>query len=80
MPSGTFEIKHYHNKSRQFFYILNGEASMETTEGIFILRENEGIEIPPMMPHKILNNSDADLNFIVVSVPKSHGDRVVLEI
>ena len=79
MSPGTFEAKHYHNKSNQFFYILSGEALMETNDGKFILKEHEGIEILPMMPHKIVNNSDQDVHFIVVSSPKSHGDRVVLE-
>lgn len=79
MPHGTSEVKHYHNKSRQFFYILSGEAIMETNEGKFILTKNEGIEIAPMIPHKIINHSEEDLHFIVVSNPKSHGDRVLIE-
>lgn len=79
MKPGTSEIKHFHNKSKQFFYILTGEAIMETSEGKFILKMNDGIEIPPMIPHKIINNSNCDLHFIVVSNPKSHGDRVELD-
>ena len=80
MPPGTFEGKHYHKKSRQFFYILSGEATIETAEGIFNLKRQEGIEIQPMMPHKISNKSTDDLVFIEVSNPKSHGDKIVLEV
>lgn len=45
----------------------------------FILTEHEGIEIPPKTLHKISNDYDEDLHFIVVSQPKSHGDRVVIK-
>ncbi len=79
MLPGTSEVKHYHEKSRQFFYILSGEASIIMGEENFILKEHEGIEIPPKSPHKISNHSGTELHFLVVSQPKSHGDRIVLE-
>ncbi len=78
MPPGTSEVKHFHNKARQFFYIISGEASFEIGEENFILKENEGIEVPPEIPHRISNRSNKEIQFIVVSQPKSHGDRVVL--
>ncbi len=79
MPPGTSEVKHYHEKSRQFFYILSGKATFEIGKEVFILGEQEGIEILPKIPHKISNLSDNELHFLVVSQPKSHGDRIVLE-
>jgi mannose-6-phosphate isomerase-like protein (cupin superfamily) len=79
MPPGTSEVKHYHKKSRQFFYILAGEASIEIQDKKYILHPSDGIEIPPLTPHKMINDSTAELNFIVVSQPQSHGDRVVVE-
>ncbi len=79
MPPGTSEVKHYHNKSRQFFFILSGVAAIQTDKEKIILKEYEGIEILPGTPHKIANDSTKQLNFIVVSQPESHGDRVVLE-
>ncbi|SPE38064.1 hypothetical protein SBA3_2760049 [Candidatus Sulfopaludibacter sp. SbA3] len=30
MPAGASEVSHCHRKSRQFFYILSGQAVMET--------------------------------------------------
>ena len=79
MPPGTAEVRHYHERSRQFFFILSGTALLEADGEEHILKTHEGLEIPPMVTHKIQNNSDAELNFIVVSQPKSHGDRVVVE-
>lgn len=40
------------------------------------LRKGEGIEIPPQVPHQFRNESREDVVFLVVSAPKSHGDRV----
>jgi mannose-6-phosphate isomerase-like protein (cupin superfamily) len=40
------------------------------------VRERQGIEVAPGVPHQLRNESDADVLFLVVSAPKSHGDRV----
>ena len=37
MPPGNTEKKHLHLNSKQFFFILEGEASMETEEKTFTL-------------------------------------------
>jgi mannose-6-phosphate isomerase-like protein (cupin superfamily) len=79
MPVGTQEKLHYHEKSQQFFYILSGEANFEI-EGIeYTLRQHQGISILPLEKHKIKNISTEILEFIVISNPISHGDRVNLE-
>jgi len=79
MPPDTAEVRHFHEKSKQFFFILKGQATMELDGEIFLLDEQEGIEIPPKTPHKMMNKSDLEIEFVVVSAPKSKGDRVVLE-
>jgi mannose-6-phosphate isomerase-like protein (cupin superfamily) len=79
MPPLTSEVRHYHVFSRQFFYMLKGEAVMER-EGIeSLLRANEGIEIPPGVPHQIRNESNESIEFLVTSSPHAHGDRVVVK-
>ena len=79
VPPGKSEIKHYHNISRQFFFILKGEGTIELPDRIVKLSKNEGLEIPPNTIHKFKNDSDRDVIFLVVSSPKSHGDRVECE-
>ncbi|GAB3946354.1 cupin domain-containing protein [Spirosoma harenae] len=79
MPPGTSEVKHYHQKARQFFYILAGEATMEIGNETIRLKANQGVEIPPFVAHQMRNDSTNDLLFTVTSVPKSHGDRVIVE-
>ncbi len=78
MPPHTKEDMHYHHKSRQFFYILSGAATVRFSDCEKNIRANEGIEISPKEAHQMINNTDEDLSFIVVSVPKAHGDKVVL--
>lgn len=75
MPPNTFETRHKHNTSRQFFFILAGEATIEVDGKIQYLQVNQGVEIPPQTPHQMMNKSNAVLEFLVVSCPPSHGDR-----
>jgi mannose-6-phosphate isomerase-like protein (cupin superfamily) len=79
VPAGKSEVKHYHNISRQFFYILEGEGIMEFPDKIVKLLKNEGLEVPPKTIHKFFNQSDSDLIFLVISSPESHGDKINCE-
>ncbi|MBI3654476.1 MAG: cupin domain-containing protein [Acidobacteria bacterium] len=75
VPPGKFEVKHLHRKARQFFYILSGEATMVFRHERVTLTANQGIEIPPNTAHQFRNDSNADVVILVISCPKSHGDR-----
>jgi mannose-6-phosphate isomerase-like protein (cupin superfamily) len=75
---GASEQRHFHVYSRQFFYILTGEAVIEVDGEIHILQAQQGIEIPPGVVHQFRNESNSDVNFLAISVPKSHGDRVLV--
>jgi mannose-6-phosphate isomerase-like protein (cupin superfamily) len=78
VPSGQSEQCHYHTTARQFFYILQGEAVMEIDGSKFILRAQQGIEVPPGVAHQFRNESNIEVRFLVISVPKAHGDRVMV--
>lgn len=77
VPPGEAEQRHFHERSRQFFYVLDGEAVLEVDGERHRLAERRGIEIPPGVPHQFRNESDDDVEFLVVSAPASRGDRVV---
>jgi mannose-6-phosphate isomerase-like protein (cupin superfamily) len=79
MPGMTKEKNHYHEKAQQFFYILSGLATFEINGLIYNIEQNKGISIKPGDKHRILNNTDSDLEFIVISQPKSHGDRINID-
>jgi mannose-6-phosphate isomerase-like protein (cupin superfamily) len=76
MPPGASEQRHWHPCSRQFFYVLEGELTMEFDDRTVTLQPNHGIEIAPGSPHQAKNRSDADTRFLVISQPPSHGDRL----
>jgi mannose-6-phosphate isomerase-like protein (cupin superfamily) len=79
MPPGTAEVRHYHNHARQFFYILSGTATMELNGEDLTLAARQGIEVTPGAPHQMFNRSSEPLEFLVISQPASHGDRVIVE-
>ena len=76
MPPGTSEVRHHHVRARQFFYVLEGELTMEVEHHSFDLKAGEGIEVSPGQSHQALNRSQAPVRFVVTSQPPSHGDRV----
>lgn len=76
MPPHTTEVAHYHNKSRQFFYILSGTAVMRFERADVTLEAGAGIEIDPKEIHQMTNNSEGEVEFITISMPPSHGDKV----
>ncbi|MEP7144142.1 MAG: cupin domain-containing protein [Ferruginibacter sp.] len=75
MEPGTSEVLHFHKKAQQLFYILSGEAGFESGQTLIHLGAGETVHVPPGIPHRIFNNCDEDLRFIVISSPESHGDR-----
>jgi mannose-6-phosphate isomerase-like protein (cupin superfamily) len=40
------------------------------------LAAGQGLEVPPGIPHRFRNVAEAEVVFLVISAPKSHGDRV----
>jgi mannose-6-phosphate isomerase-like protein (cupin superfamily) len=78
VPPGGSETMHYHEKAHQFFFVLSGAATLETEGQRLVLGPQQGLSIPPNVPHRLLNEAQTDLSFIVVSSPMSHGDRVLV--
>ncbi len=77
MPAGAAEVRHMHLRSRQFFYVLAGRLTLELDGARHRLGPGEGLEVPPGAAHQALNDSDADVHFLVLSHPPSHDDRVL---
>jgi mannose-6-phosphate isomerase-like protein (cupin superfamily) len=79
MPPGTSEDRHWHARSHQFFYLLAGSLDIELEGTAHRLTRGMGIEIPPGNAHRVSNDMAGDAEFLVVSVPPSHGDRHAAE-
>jgi quercetin dioxygenase-like cupin family protein len=76
MPPGAAEQRHKHGKSRQFFYVLAGELTMELDGAMHTLATGSGLEVAPGLAHQAMNRGEEDARFLVVSQPPSHGDRI----
>jgi mannose-6-phosphate isomerase-like protein (cupin superfamily) len=75
VPPGGCEKRHYHRKSTQMFYILQGNAVMERDGVRHEMSEGDSIFVEPGVPHKLMNMGSTNVMFLVISSPESHGDR-----
>jgi len=62
--------------ARQFFFVLEGELTLEVEHHNFIVLVGEGIEIPPGQQHQAMNRSAYPVRMLVIGQPPSHGDRI----
>ncbi len=75
MPPGTAETRHRHARTRQFFYVLSGAASLEVNGVTHPLTAQHGLEVPPGSAHQMRNDGPDDLHFLVISDGASRDDR-----
>ncbi|GLX68326.1 cupin domain-containing protein [Paenibacillus glycanilyticus] len=75
MPAHTAETRHSHEKSQQYFFVLEGTATIEIAGESFELKTHEGIHVKPNTPHQMYNRSSGDIQFLVISEPTTRGDR-----
>jgi mannose-6-phosphate isomerase-like protein (cupin superfamily) len=78
MPSGTAEQWHYHQFAQQFFYIITGTALFEIEEEAYTVEASEGMHIPAGKKHRIVNQGNTELTFILSSQPSTANDRINL--
>ena len=78
MPPHSSEDMHYHCRAKQFFYVLSGQVVMRFSDRDEVLNMGEGIEVMPREAHQMRNDSDFEAEFLVVSTPKAHGDRIMV--
>ena len=76
MPPGAREVRHCHAHSRQFFYVLSGTLTIEVEGARHRLDPRTGLELSPGVAHQAINDGSTDVEFLVVSTPPSHGDRI----
>jgi mannose-6-phosphate isomerase-like protein (cupin superfamily) len=76
MPPGTSETRHHHAHAHQFFYVLQGELSIEVEHQDHVLQPGQGLEIAQGQSHQVVNRSSRPVRFLVTSQPPSHGDRI----
>jgi len=79
VPRGAGEVRHYHQRARQCFFVLSGQLDIEVGEQKVRVSSGDALEVAPGEPHRVRNVGDADATFLVVSAPTTLGDRINLE-
>ena len=75
MPPGSREVRHWHARARQFFYVTAGTLTMEVEGVLHALTPGVGLELPPGIAHQARNEGTEDARFLVISSPPHQGDR-----
>jgi mannose-6-phosphate isomerase-like protein (cupin superfamily) len=75
VPAGAGEVRHFHSKARQFFYILSGTATLKLDDGEISFGANQGVHVAPGIHHRFKNTGDTEVVFMVISSPSAVGDR-----
>ena len=68
VPLGAGQVRHFHSKARQYFYVLSGTATLE-------FGANQGVHVAPGIRHRFKNSGTTDVVFMVISSPSTMGDR-----
>jgi mannose-6-phosphate isomerase-like protein (cupin superfamily) len=80
IPPGAGEVRHFHSRARQLFFVLDGHLDIELRDQLFRISPGDSLEVPPGDAHRVRNVGDVDASFIVVSAPTTQGDRTNLEL
>ncbi len=76
MPPNSTEQLHYHSQSEQFFYVLSGVLGIFMNEETYLLEEGQGILVPKGINHKVFNDSNAMVEFILFATSSPRHDRI----
>ncbi|MFQ6088132.1 MAG: cupin domain-containing protein [Candidatus Methanofastidiosia archaeon] len=76
IPIGGKSNIHYHKRARQFFFVLNGKATVKVENQEHLLKNHDEIEIPQNKRHQISNTGAKKLLFILVSSPRVLEDDI----
>jgi mannose-6-phosphate isomerase-like protein (cupin superfamily) len=78
IPPGAAEVRHYHERAQQFFYVLAGEVLIEIDGKNTLLPAGSGIRVLPGARHQVRNPSSSPVRLLVISNPPSRGDRILV--
>ena len=80
VPSGVTTIAHYHPKTEEIYYLLEGEGQMRIEEEWRKVVPGDAIAIPPGKVHQIRNEGPAELRFLCCCAPGyEHEDTVLVD-
>ena len=75
VPPGSSEVRHHHATARQFFYMLDGVATLEIDGTALRIGAGQGAQVAPGQCHRLSNDEANTLRFLLCSAPNACGDR-----
>ena len=79
LTPGAGATPHYHLKTEEIYFILEGQALMEVGNEVEPVGPGDAIAIPPRTHHRITNSGSGVLRFLCCCAPGYEHDDTVLE-
>jgi len=78
LPAGGQTTPHFHPKTEEIYYILEGTGAMRIGDESRHVGPGDAIAIPPGFEHQITNTGDEVLKFICCCAPGYENEDTVL--
>jgi mannose-6-phosphate isomerase-like protein (cupin superfamily) len=79
LPVGGATTPHYHPRTEEIYYVLEGQGSMQVGDETLAVGPGDAIAIPPGVLHQIRNAGPVVLKFLCCCVPAYEDEDTVLE-
>lgn len=71
--------RHYHPDHEELFYVTNGQISVETPDGEFLVGAGEAFFVPRGAPQKAVAVGEESIEVVAVGAPKADDRAVIRE-
>ncbi len=78
LPAGRTTTPHYHPKTEEIYYILEGTGEMRLGDERRTVGPGDAIAIPPGIEHQITNSGTEVLKFLCCCAPAYEHEDTVL--
>ncbi len=78
LPAGAATTPHYHERTEEIYYILQGAGQMRLGEESRNVAAGDAVAIPPGAVHQIANTGSGTLKFLCCCAPAYEHDDTVL--
>ena len=75
-PAGSATPNHEHVQESETIYVLSGELSAQTVEGVRTLGAGDAATLPPSGRHRLVNLGAADAHYLLLCRPAGFEDFV----
>jgi mannose-6-phosphate isomerase-like protein (cupin superfamily) len=78
LSAGASTAPHYHAKTEEIYFVLEGKGEMRVGEETAIVERGDAVAIPPGAVHQIRNTGSGVLRFLCCCAPGYEHDDTVL--